>query len=415
MEVRFFLRGKESARSNEQCAIYAQIEVAGYKRGTAFSINLKIPPRYWQPDDADSPVNPSYYRAAHINAKLREMRTTLADYQTALTVMQQECSPNTLKQLWQNGGFKAKPTPSLLDTLSQLIQSKRSKGRKEATLTTYQTRRQNIESFLKEKYSLNLLVSEVKYRHCERLEEWMFAQTLDGKPRFCRNNINKHITLINQILDFAVNEEYITHNPIGRLDLTYDKAKPPVYLLPDQRQRLINCPIKSLEKEKDVAVFLFSTGLSYTDFLSLSDYHLLRVPSGEMFIKKQRDKSEIYSIIPLLRDAFAIIQKYGSVESIPRPDISDLNKDLKVLAEVTNIEYRLSTSDFRDTFACMMENEYMVETRTLMFMMGHTNERQLTNYSAVMPARILYELKKQQPNPTPLNLEIFNQLVSQYL
>ncbi len=60
----------------------------------------------------------------------------------------------------------------------------------------------------------------------------------------------------------------------------------------------------------------------------------------------------------------------------------------------------------------MMENEYMVETRTLMFMMEHTNERQLTNYSAVMPARILYELRKQMPHPQPLNLEIFNQLIA---
>ncbi len=54
----------------------------------------------------------------------------------------------------------------------------------------------------------------------------------------------------------------------------------------------------------------------------------------------------------------------------------------------------------------------MVETRTLMFMMEHTNERQLTNYSAVMPARILYELRKQMPHPQPLNLEIFNQLIA---
>ena len=82
------------------------------------------------------------------------------------------------------------------------------------------------------------------------------------------------------------------------------------------------------------------------------------------------------------------------------------------MAEVAGIQYALKTSDFRDTFACMMENEYMIEKRTLMYMMGHTNERQLTNYSAVMPARILYELRKQLPNPIPLNLEIFNQLLA---
>ncbi len=412
MEVRFFLRGKESARGNELCAIYAQINVEG-KRGTAFSTKLKIPSQHWQPTDEASLVNPTFYRAAEINAKLINMRTALADIQTALAVMGQECNPAILKTIWEEGGLKPKITPKFLTVLDELISSKRSKGREDSTLTTYRTRKQNLEVFFKQNYSTDLLVTQVKYKHCEKLELWMNKQTKDGKPRFCQNNINKHITLINQVLDYAVNEEYITHNPIGRLFLDYEKAKPPVYLLPNHREKLINCSIKSLEKEKDVAVFLFSTGLSYTDFLSLKSEHLLRVPDGEIFIKKQRDKSEIYSIIPLLRDAHNIIEKYGSVEAIPRPDISDFNKVLKVLAEVSGITYALKTSDFRDTFACMMENEYMIEKRTLMYMMGHTNERQLTNYSAVMPARILFELRKQSPNPQPLNLDIFKQLVTQ--
>ena len=411
MEVQFFLRGKESARNNEQCAIYAQINVEG-KRGTAFSTKLKIPSRHWQPTDVESPVNPTYYRAAEINAKLKEMRTTMADYLTALAVMHDECSPATLKTLWEQGGLQPKKIPTFMKVLDELMTSKRTKGREDSTLTTYRTRKQNIEAFLKENYSIDLLISQVKYRHCEKLELWMNTQMEKGKPRFCQNNINKHITLIKQVLDYAVNEEYITNNPIGRLFLDYEKAKPPVYLLPDQRQLLLDCSMKSLEKERDVAVFLFSTGLSYTDYLSLSSEHLLKVPSGEMFIKKQRDKSDIYSIIPLLRDARNLITKYTCVENLPRPDISDLNKALKILAEVAGIQYALKTSDFRDTFACMMENEYMIEKRTLMYMMGHTNERQLTNYSAVMPARILYELRKQLPNPAPLNLEIFNQLVA---
>ena len=411
MEVQFFLRGKEAAHSNKMCAIYAQINVEG-RRGTAFSTKLKVPPRHWQPNDAESPVSPTYYRAAEINAKLLEMRTSMADYLTALAVMHDECSPETLKDLWQKGGFKPKKTPTFLTVLDELIDTKRQKGREGSTLTTYKTRKQNIEAFLKQKFRVDILISQVKYRHCQQLELWMKSQVQKGKPKYCQNNINKHITLIKQVLDHAVNEEYIIHNPIGRLFLDYDNAKPPVYLLPNEREKIENCNIKSLEKERDIAIFLYSTGLSYTDYLSLNSDHLLKAPSGEMFLKKPRDKSEIYSIIPLLQPARKIMAKYEGLDNLPRIDISDFNKTLKILAEVNGIPYRLKTSDFRDTFACMMENEYMIEKRTLMYMMGHTNERQLTNYSAVMPARILYELRKQMPNPQPLNLEIFNQLIA---
>lgn len=413
MEVRFFLRGKNAARANERCVIYAQIEVEGFKRGTAFSTQLKVLAQDWQADDEESPVKKRYYRSAEINAKLREMRSTLADYVTALAVMGDECSPKRLKELWDKGGFMPKKIPTFLAVYDELVKSKKTKGREESTLTTYETRRKNLVRFLRARYSEDLLISQVKYRHCDELELWMKGQRdADDKPKFGRNNINKHLTVVKQVLDYAVNREYIQNNPIGRLFLEYDKAKPPVYLLPNDRKTIIECGVRTLEKEKDVAVFLFSTGLSYTDYLSLDESHLLRVPSGEMFIKKQRDKSEVYSIVPLLRDAHNVILKYGSVANLPRPDISDLNKSLKVLAEVSGIGHGLKTSDFRDTFACMMENEYMIEKRTLMYMMGHTNERQLNNYSAVMPARILFELRKQQPNPKTISLEIFNELVT---
>ncbi len=52
----------------------------------------------------------------------------------------------------------------------------------------------------------------------------------------------------------------------------------------------------------------------------------------------------------------------------------------------------LRASDFRETFASMLENEFMFEGRVVMVMMGHTNQRQLNSYSRLMPERIMYEL-----------------------
>jgi integrase len=105
-----------------------------------------------------------------------------------------------------------------------------------------------------------------------------------------------------------------------------------------------------------------------------------------------------------------VITKYQGIKNLPRPDISDLNKTLKILGEVCQAPFSLSTSTFRETFSSMMENEYMVPDRLLMFMMGHTNPRQLRNYSTVMPARILHELKKNDV-VIPFNIDVFKELV----
>jgi integrase len=239
----------------------------------------------------------------------------------------------------------------------------------------------------------------------------MFDQMSDeGGPRWNKNTINKHLTLVNQVLNYAINKGYIKSNPIGQMGLEYDPTKPPQYLVSDDRKRIFDCSMKSLEKERDISVFLMYTGLSHTDYMSLKDKHLFRLPTGEWFIKKERDKSEIYSIIPLLTQAHEIVKKYGSVSRLPRLHLSDFNKALKILGEISQAPFPLSTSVFRETFSSMMENEFMVPDRVIMFMVGHTNPKQLRNYSSVHPARVLHELKKNDVD-IPFNLEIYKELV----
>lgn len=101
---------------------------------------------------------------------------------------------------------------------------------------------------------------------------------------------------------------------------------------------------------------------------------------------------------PLLPEAAAVIEKYGSIEQLPRIQIDDYNKLLKVLGELAGLTketvgFDLTTSVFRETFSSMCENELMFSERAIMFFMGHTNPRQLSTYSKVQPARIFREME----------------------
>jgi integrase len=112
----------------------------------------------------------------------------------------------------------------------------------------------------------------------------------------------------------------------------------------------------------------------------------------------------------LLPEAKAIIEKYGSIEKLPRYDASDLNKDLKHLAHCAGIakdlQHPLRISDFRETFASMLENEFMLEPRIVQVMIGHTNPRQIQSYSRLMPERILYELDQWRRRTGMIALEV---------
>lgn len=415
--INFFLRGKQSANKEDlMCSIYAEISCNG-ERTTAFSTKLRVPVKYWmavgkkgiKSSTQEKLISPSYALADELNEQLIQLQKLVYQGVQLLDTMELPVSANAVKNLILNPQ-PLRPAKKYIDVVDELIAVLKQK-RKKNTMLTYRTRRKNIFTFLEKNGYSNLYINDFRFRHFEEIQLWMIEQENDnGTRQFCNNTINKHLTLVNKVLNYGVNKEYIQANPIGELGLEYDQTKPPQYLLPPDRKRIYDCPLPSLKIERDLSVFLYNTGFSYTDYLSLNDNHFFRLPSGEWFIKKPRDKSDVYSIIPLLSQAHEIIKEYGSVRKMPRPDISDLNKTLKILGDVCQSPYSLSTSTFRETFSSMMENEYMVPDRLLMFMMGHTNPRQLRNYSSVMPAKILHELKRNQI-VIPFNLDIFKELV----
>ncbi|MEO6283667.1 MAG: phage integrase SAM-like domain-containing protein [Dyadobacter sp.] len=414
--VSFFLRGRESAHPEKRCAIYAAIEFNGQKC-THFSTKIKIPTKYWMAPGSsevkrstrENPISFSYYLGDLLNEQLRSIQKNVIRAAENMEELELPLTAETIKAEYLN----PRPRPivkKVIEVVDELIAALRPK-RKKQTMLTYRTRRQNLHEFLTAHGLSKLYIHDFSFDHFEHFQLWMIDYcSEDGVKRWCTNTINKHLTFVNKALKYGINKKYIRSNPIGEMGLEYTDTAPPEYLTPSMRLRLYKCDLVTLSREKDVAIFLYCTGLSYTDYLSLLDRHLIQVETGEWFIKKERDKSSIYSIIPLLPHALDVIQKYGGVEKLPRPEISDLNKMLKVLGDVCKIPFSLSTSSFRQTFSSMMENEYMVKPRTLMFMMGHTNERQLRNYSSVMPARVLHDLKKANVT-LPFNLEKFTQLV----
>lgn len=424
MNVYFFVRNARSADEESNGVIYCQLDVKDVEKGVPFSTKQKVPVKFWmvdretakakriKPSTPDAPVSPSYYLADVINKQLQGLKLGLYNAKDGIEALGEIPSPKLIRETLENGGLRRKPR-RLLDVWDEMVDSLEDSGRNESTMTTYRTRRNNLVKWLTDRQQLKLLVSEFRYRHWEDFGKWARKEKNEGGTRRLANNtINKHLTAISKALDYAVNKEYLPGNPIGSLNLEYDAAGAPNYLLPDARRRIAECRLTTLATERDVAVFLMHTGLSYTDYLSLGAEHVVQLPNGERFIKKARNKTNVYSVIPLLAEAEAVIERWGSIEALPRPDMSDLNKALKILGEHSKSPIKLSTSVFRDTFSSMMENEYMLELRVIMVMMGHTNPRQLRNYSSVQPGRILHELRKHQAANLPFRLENLQKLAA---
>lgn len=415
LKVQFFLRGAATCTNQTQpLVIYCQLELEGCNRDTPFSTKLKVPPsQWWTGQDRENNITPSgewvspdYYLAENINRNLKRIERTFLEVaelmplqyhydEITYDIIRHHYNPDTQKIREVK---RVKEVKKFFEVLQEMKAHKiRKKKLKKQTLKTYVTKENNLLEYFTSIKKSDIKITEINRKVIDSFEFWMIETTNpDGTERFCNNYRNKHITFIRQVLDFALDQQYIQYMPIGKLNLEYDPEKPPHYLLPFQRKLIEQCKLPILEQTRDIAIFLMHTGFSYVDYETLKPEHLF----GEGF-KKMREKSDVFSLPPLLPKAKEIIDKYGGIEKLPRPKMDDLNKELKFLGafcQLTEdtIGFDLSTSDFRETFCSMLENEYMFEERALMAAMGHKNPRQLRSYSRMMPQRVLYELKKQQ-------------------
>lgn len=411
LKVHFFLRGAEKCiNPATNLSIYCQLEIEGLKRDTPFSTEHRVPlSEWWNFNGITSPngewISPAYYTADNINRSLQKIERTFTDIMEVLHLMNaaEDITYRMLREHYDpssqhiRDARKQKEVKTFLEVLDEVILQKQKKKMAKNTIKSYVTRKNNITQFLKITKSFDIKIDQIRFSLIENFEDWMSEQLNEDKTdKFCRNYMNKHITLIRQCLDYAVNKEYISAMPIGKLNLEYDAPKEPHYLLPAQRKKIIDCKIKSMETTRDVAVFLMFTGFSYIDYKELTSAHLY-----DGGFKKKRHKTGIYSFPPILPEVQKLIDKYGSIEKLPRPDDKDINEQLKLLGAFTGLHsetigFDLSTQDFRDTFCSMMENEAMQKARTIMAMMGHSTMNQLATYTRMMPSRILHDLKQQK-------------------
>lgn len=394
MKVQFFARGEAHAQTKK---IYCQLVLDNDQRDTPFSLRLTVPKQYWQPEQLGNWVNSEYFLAEKLNSQLKDVMTSFDDIMNLLRLSDEEISYQKVRECFDVSNLsmvqpKKKEFPFLLDIFDEMVETTgRKKKWRENTYKTYNSRRSNLVAFLTEKKLLRIRINEVRYKFFEAFEIWLL-----DRGDVCRNYANKILGSVKKTLSFAVNSEYLEHMTVGNLDLEYEPPKAPNYLLPADRYKIIAYEGKTYEKIRDISVFLMYTGFSWVDYQSLKQEHF----QADGW-KKDRSKSSIFSLPPILPQAQKIIDKYGSIDKLPQMHLTDFNKKIKFFGDKIGLTedtvgFNLSSSVFRDTFCSMMENERCVDHRTLMAMMGHTNPKQIRNYSSLTPARIKHELEKQR-------------------
>lgn len=211
-----------------------------------------------------------------------------------------------------------------------------------------------------------------------------------------QNSTTKHLKFLKKIVNLAVANCYITYNPLN----IYKVEREPVeidFLNEEELRRIINfdTPIPRFERARDMFLFGCFTGLSYIDIKTLTNEHIEKDDMGRIWIKKRRVKTGVLSRIPLLPIAKLILDKYkGGERLLPIQDPADINKYLKDIAILCNINKRITFHTSRHTFASTVTLANNISIEVVSKMLGHTNTRMTNHYAKLIDRCIGEQMDK---------------------
>ena len=265
-----------------------------------------------------------------------------------------------------------------------------------ATFTKYETLRKKLESYLKKQYNRNdLYLKELNQRFVIGFELFL---KVEGK--IAHNTTIKYVQFLKRIINFAIANEYLQHNPFSAFKCTFQ----PVFreCLTQEEVDILRSKeiqIGRLVTVRDVFVFSIYTGLAYADVKKLKKEEIVKGNDGSLWVQTFRAKTNTRVPIPLLPKALELVQKYLAEDHSPTglvfpvPSNQKVNAYLKEIADLCGISKRLTYHLARHTFATTITLSNGVPIETVSKMLGHTNIKTTQRYSKVLDLKISHDMK----------------------
>lgn len=257
-------------------------------------------------------------------------------------------------------GKQTKTILDVYDEHNRMYQAKVLSGEVENTaLYKYRQSREKMKKYIEE-YNKPSEIKSITPSFVEGYMTWLSS-------RLKSSTVNKEMKMFKKVLAFAVREGYITANPFHitlREDrLTYHP------LTEEQIRMIIGTPIENdrIGAVRDLFIFQCYTGLSYIDMATFGKEDI-----KDGVIIKNRKKTDVKSVIPILPPVQKILDKYNYV--LPIISNQKYNCYLKVLGDTCGTPMILHSHLARHTYATLLLNKG-VDMKTVSRTMGHSNSK----------------------------------------
>ena len=299
-------------------------------------------------------------------------------------------------------------TPTTLLTMSEAeLQSVKAcvgRSRSEGTYRNHTYSDKMLRQWIEDKGRKDMPIHAVTE---EMFEEFRFYLK---KKWFTAKTVNRHLCWLCRLMYRAVSKRIIRYNPFE--DAIYEKDERKIrFLQKSDIAKLMALKVNDKEAEQARQMFLFScfTGLAIADMERLKFSHIQTSADGRRYIRKERQKTKVESVVPPHPIAEEILSRCREEQTVKEKgdDLvfpcdcsrSAMNNKLSTVGLACGIRQRLSFHMARHTFGTLSLSAG-IPIESIAKMMGHASISSTQIYAQVTDKKISEDMdeliRKQQ-------------------
>ena len=394
--VSFFIRRERIV--NGYLPVYCYITLKGDK--SKFNTKLHVPEKNW--DSSSGKPKGSTIEVRELNQKLDEIKSCIFQIYHDFKISGKAFTNLNIRNKFMGIADELTTDPSDKYTLMMLFDYHQEISKNtyvKETLEHYMVSKRYFQEFLETEYKKSdIKINDLNYKFITDFETFIYKRNKRRDiSKTCKNNtIMRHIIRLRKLVSIAQNNEWIDRDPFVRFKVKYTPSTR-TYLTAEELERIeeLEISVPRLQKVKDLFVFSCYTGLAYIDVTNLTTHNLKVGIDKEIWIHTQRQKTKNSVSIPLLDQAYNIIQKYNpdlnTKEEIPLFNVMSnqkLNAFLKEIASLCYINKELTFHVARHTFATTVTLTNGVPIESVSKMLGHTSIKTTQIYAKVVDSKI---------------------------
>jgi len=383
LKVLLHLKRSESNVAGE-CPILGRITVG--TTTAQFRTKLMADSRRW--DARAGRLAGKSSEAVEINEKLNRINVLIFLRYEELLAQRGDTTAQEVKNAFQGIAISVESLLACFVRYNEEYRKRIGIDRMKGTWEKYNNSLRHTREFIRIKYKLD----DIPLRGLTPsfIDDFDFYLRYDRK--LSSGTITQIIWPLQKIVRNAMSEGLLFNYPFAHYEHIYE-AGGIKHLSQEELHRFMNTQLgkHSLYLIRDMFVLSCFTGLSYSDMLNLTPDNLT-VEDGMHWIRTFRQKTGVDCNIPLLDIPLGIINKYrGSAPEgrlLPIPGNDTMNKNLKKIAAICDIDMNLTVHVSRHTFATEVAISNGISLESVSSLLGHADIRTTQIYAKVTNEKI---------------------------